>query len=53
MPVHKGKDSKGNFYRWGSQKKYYYKSGNKRSQMIAKKKAEKQGKAIEISKNFK
>lgn len=46
MPVHRGKDSKGPYYRWGeSGKKYHYASGDKSSRDAAKKKAEKQGRA--------
>jgi len=48
MPVRRGKDSKGPFYRWGfSGKKYYYLSGNKRSREVAFRKAFIQGKAIQ------
>lgn len=46
MPVRRGTDSKGSFYQWGSQKKYYYTVGNKKSREKAKIKAEKQAKAI-------
>lgn len=42
-------DSKGPFYRWGHQKKYYYKSGSKISRERAKKRAELQGRAIRAS----
>jgi hypothetical protein len=42
MPTHKGIDSKGTYYQWGNQKKYYYSS----------KKTE-QGEAIKISENKK
>jgi hypothetical protein len=44
MPVKPGHDSHGKFYRWGSGKKYYYKT--KRGAMLAKRKAAKQGRAI-------
>ena len=44
MPVHKGKDSKGKFFQWGDQKKYYYKT--ERGKIIAKAKATLQGRAI-------
>ena len=46
MPIHSGKDSKGPFIQWGHQKKYYYKSGNKKSLEAAKSKAKKQMSAI-------
>ena len=49
MPIAKGRDSKGNFMRWGSGKKYYYISGNKRSRNIALKKAVRQGMAAHAS----
>ena len=29
MPIHRGRDSNGPYYQWGTQKKYYYKSGDK------------------------
>lgn len=54
MPVERGRDSKGSFYRWGATKhKYYYKTKNKQSREIAKNKAKKQGKAIKISQSKK
>jgi len=46
-PVHRGQDSKGSYYQWGNQTKYYYDSTNERSRELAKEKANKQGKAIE------
>jgi hypothetical protein len=47
MPVHRGKDKKGPYYRYGSSgKKYYYIPGNKRSRAIALSKAKRQGIAI-------
>ncbi len=46
MPIHRGIDSSGPYYQWGTRKKYYYKSGNKRSRESAKKRAIKQMKAI-------
>lgn len=49
MPIHRGRDSEGPYYQWGHQKKYHYKSGNKRSREIAKGKAEKQAQAIYAS----
>ncbi len=44
MPVRHGKDLKGEYYSWGNQKRYYFKTaiGAHRAFM----KAEKQGKAI-------
>jgi len=26
MPIHRGTDKHGNYWRWGNQKKYYYRS---------------------------
>jgi hypothetical protein len=50
MPVKRGKDSKGPFYRWGrSGKKYHYTSGDASSRDSAKRKAEKQGQAARAS----
>jgi len=47
MPVRRGKDSKGAYYRWGNKgKKYHYTPGNKRSRATAKSKAKRQGRAI-------
>lgn len=47
MPVHRGKDKEGCFYQWGnSGKKYYYICNNSKSRDQAKKKAERQGRAI-------
>ena len=47
MPVQTGKDSRGCFARWGQiGKKYYYRCKNAMARKRAKKKAEKQGKAI-------
>jgi hypothetical protein len=46
MPVDRGQDSKGPYYRWGgSGKKYRYTAGNKRSRKMARDKATKQGQA--------
>ena len=42
MPVHIGKDKKGNFAQWGGQKKYHF-TGSGKSRAI--KKAEAQGRA--------
>ena len=50
MPVRRGKDKDGAYYRWGeSGKKYRYETGNERSRQAAKKKAEKQGQAVKAS----
>ena len=54
MPVERGRDTNGCFFRYGkSGKKYYYIAGNERSRNIAKNKAKKQGVAIAISKSRK
>ena len=50
MPVHRGNDTKGCYYQYGSQKKYYYVCGNAKSRMRAKKLAIKQMVAIGYSK---
>lgn len=50
MPIHRKKDSHGTYYQWGnSGKKYYYKTGNKKSRENAFKKARMQEKAIYAS----
>jgi hypothetical protein len=50
MPVYRGLDVAGSFYKWGTiGKKYYYKSGHKKSRENAKIRARKQGIAIKIS----
>lgn len=50
MPVKRGTDSKGAFYRWGnSGKKYHYTVGNGKSRERAKKQAERQARAIYAS----
>lgn len=46
MPVKAGKDKKGSFYRYGSQKKYYFNPGSASSRAAARNKAAKQGRAI-------
>ncbi len=47
MPIHRGKDKNGPFYRWGeSGKKYYYKPNNVESREAAHKKAWAQARAI-------
>jgi hypothetical protein len=50
MPVKKGKDKNGSFYRWGHQKKYYYVTNNKASRDKAYLKAQRQGRAIKAQK---
>jgi hypothetical protein len=52
MPVNKGKDTKGNFFRWGNQKKYYYIARNKESRYKAFIKAKTQGIAIRAQNNY-
>jgi hypothetical protein len=50
VPVQRGKDSEGPYYRWGkSGKKYHYAAGEKSSRETARKKAEKQGQAARAS----
>lgn len=50
MPVRRGEDSKGPYYQWGeSGKKYRYTAGDKSSRERAKRKAERQGRAIRAS----
>jgi len=40
MPIEKGKNKQGYFYRWGKHgKKYYYKKNSKRSEKLAREKA--------------
>lgn len=46
MPVHTGKDAKGCFAQWGSQKKYYFTCGNEAARKRAQSKAEAQGRAV-------
>jgi hypothetical protein len=46
MPVKRGKDTKGCFYQWGSQKKYYYSCEDTKSRRNAYNKARRQAKAI-------
>lgn len=45
MPTRCKKDTKGCYCQWGSQKKYYYKCGDKKARSRAKAKADKQGAA--------
>jgi len=49
MPIHRGKDSKGCYYQYGSQAKYYYTPGNAQSRAAAKQKALVQARAIQSS----
>ena len=50
MPVQRGKDGDGRYYRWGdSGKRYHYKPGDKESRDKARAKAEKQGRAARAS----
>lgn len=49
MPVKTGKDGKGCYAQWGSQKKYYYKCGSESGRKRAKQKAHVQGYAVEKS----
>ena len=54
MPVRRGKDSKGPFYRYGaSGKKYYFTANDSSSRERAKKKAGKQAQAIKASQGSK
>jgi hypothetical protein len=46
MPIRRGHDDLGPYYRWGSQKKYYYIAGNKKSRESAYRKAVRQAQAI-------
>lgn len=50
MPIKRGTDIKGSFYRYGtSGKKYYFKAGDSASRERAKNKAGKQAQAIKAS----
>jgi hypothetical protein len=52
MPVQRGKDSKGSYYRWGgSGAKYRYTPGSKASRRRAKEDAKLQGRAIKTMQN--
>lgn len=52
MPVMRGQDSKGPYYRWGaSGAKYHYTAGNEASRARALDKAKAQGRAIEAQKD--
>jgi hypothetical protein len=46
MPIHRGRDTKGSYYQWGSQKKYYYMPGDTRSMKRAYAQAIRQAQAI-------
>lgn len=51
MPIFRRKDNIGSFYQYGDTgKKYYYITNNKRSRLIAKRKAIKQMRAIHVRK---
>lgn len=50
MPVKRGYDKKGAYWAYGSQKRYYYEKGNKASCQRAKARADRQARAIAISK---
>ena len=52
MPVIRGKDDKGLYFKYGSKgHKYYYIKNDKESRTKAQNKAKKQGRAIEWSKH--
>ena len=51
MPIHKGKDKEGHYYQYGGQRKYYYNPINPKEERRAKKRATRQGQAINISKH--
>jgi hypothetical protein len=54
MPIKRGTDSKGPFFRYGlSGKKYYYTPGDKESRDKARNKAGKQAQAIKASQSRK
>lgn len=46
MPIHQGKDIKGNYLQWGSQKKYYYNPTSIQSEKKAYDLAARQARAI-------
>lgn len=49
MPVQRGRDSDGPFYRWGEHgKKYRYEAGDVDARERAKKKADAQGRAVKV-----
>jgi hypothetical protein len=50
MPVNKGRDKIGHYYRWGNLKKYYYSPEDLYSQNMAYYGALRQGQAIHASK---
>lgn len=50
MPVRLKKDSSGPYYQWGDHgAKYYFVPSSRQSQLIAKNRAERQGKAVKVS----
>lgn len=49
MPIKYGKDKKGNWVRWGKQKKYYYSPKNSASRRRAVNKAKRQARAVRAS----
>jgi len=50
MPIHRGRDTKGPFYQWGEEKKYYYVANDVKSRDKAYQRALTQARAIEASK---
>lgn len=46
MPIMRNRDSKGYYFQWGNQKKYYYNPNNIKSEKEAYKNAVKQARAI-------
>jgi hypothetical protein len=53
MPVQRGRDSQGPYYKWGNRgHHYYYLAGNKRSRERAYNRALKQGRAILVRRNY-
>ena len=54
MPLHRGHDEKGPYFKWGKHgKKYHYKAHNERSRTLAKEHAERQGRAEHAHKKHK
>ena len=47
MPLRNSHDSRGPYWAWGNNKRYYYKVGNKKSRDNAKAKAMAQARAIQ------
>ena len=53
MPLRNGRDKNGSFYVWGRHgKKYYYPAGNELLRMRARWSALRQGRAVELHKNY-